>query len=283
MPDVWPSAKRRSRSARATPRRRSGATYSSSTNSTTPPCSMLAMRLARQAPMTRAPSRDEQRGADLAQEGLRAGKHIASATKGYNFFNQSTAYFVDVAGNPHVLILGARPSTAARLMWRCGTSTDRAAGQLKRPGETSKPALRLRLARPQAGHPRSHLGAPGGTPRRRIPRSTRTHSELRRSVRRRGSARRNRRGAVREGHQVQSGCPAAVRPAAGAPRGKVVYMAVPRLRQARCFWELDPRRLRDPPAAASIGGAAKAGRAVDPRALPHIDLVVAGSVAVSRT
>ena len=26
--------------------------------------------------------------------------------------------------------------------------------------------------------------------------------------------------------------------------GKVIYMAVPRLRQARCFWELDPRRLR---------------------------------------
>ena len=65
--------------------------------------------------------------------------------------------------------------------------------------------------------------------------------------------------------------------------GKVVYMAVPRLRQARCFWELDPRRLRDLRAAASIGGAAKAGRAVDPRKLPHIDLVVAGSVAVSRT
>ena len=65
--------------------------------------------------------------------------------------------------------------------------------------------------------------------------------------------------------------------------GKIVYMAVPRLRQARCFWELDPRRLRDLRAAASIGGAAKAGRAVDPRDLPHIDLVVAGSVAVSRT
>lgn len=65
--------------------------------------------------------------------------------------------------------------------------------------------------------------------------------------------------------------------------GKVVYMAVPRLRQARCFWELDPRRLRDPRAAASIGGAARAGRAVDPRDLPRIDLVVAGSVAVSRT
>jgi 5-formyltetrahydrofolate cyclo-ligase len=65
--------------------------------------------------------------------------------------------------------------------------------------------------------------------------------------------------------------------------GKVVYMAVPRLRQERCFWELDPRRLRDLRAAASIGGAAKAGRPVDPRELPHIDLVVAGSVAVSRT
>jgi 5-formyltetrahydrofolate cyclo-ligase len=64
--------------------------------------------------------------------------------------------------------------------------------------------------------------------------------------------------------------------------GKIVYMAVPRLRQARCFWELDPRRLRDLRTAASIGGASKAGRAVDPRDLPHIDLVVAGSVAVSR-
>lgn len=65
--------------------------------------------------------------------------------------------------------------------------------------------------------------------------------------------------------------------------GKIVYMAVPRLREAKCFWELDPRRLRDLRAAASIQGAAKAGRAVDPRDLPHIDLVVAGSVAVSRS
>src|SRR5262249_46754942 len=65
--------------------------------------------------------------------------------------------------------------------------------------------------------------------------------------------------------------------------GKIVYMAVPRLRQARCFWELDPRRLKDVRAAASIQGAARAGRAVDPRDMPHIDLIVAGSVAVSRT
>src|SRR5215813_2853404 len=65
--------------------------------------------------------------------------------------------------------------------------------------------------------------------------------------------------------------------------GKIVYMAVPRLRQARCFWELDPRRLRDLRAAASIGGAARFGRALAPGDLPHIDLVVAGSVAVTRS
>src|SRR5262245_49049739 len=64
--------------------------------------------------------------------------------------------------------------------------------------------------------------------------------------------------------------------------GKVVYMAVPRLREARCFWVLDPRRLRDLRSAASIAGAAEMGRAIDPRDLPHIDLVVAGSVAVAR-
>lgn len=35
------------------------------------------------------------------------GNHtITGSTNGYNFFNQSSAYFVDAAGNPHVLILG---------------------------------------------------------------------------------------------------------------------------------------------------------------------------------
>jgi 5-formyltetrahydrofolate cyclo-ligase len=64
--------------------------------------------------------------------------------------------------------------------------------------------------------------------------------------------------------------------------GKLVYMAVPRLREERCFWELDPARLRDLRTAASIGGAARFGRPLGPRELPHIDLVVAGSVAVTR-
>src|SRR5207248_9839309 len=65
--------------------------------------------------------------------------------------------------------------------------------------------------------------------------------------------------------------------------GKTVYMAVPRLRQARCFWELDPKRLRDLRAAAAIGGAARFGRPLAPGELPRLDLVVAGSVAVARS
>jgi 5-formyltetrahydrofolate cyclo-ligase len=64
--------------------------------------------------------------------------------------------------------------------------------------------------------------------------------------------------------------------------GKTLFMAVPRLRQTRCFWRLDPRQLSDLAGAATISGAARLGRPVDPRRLPHIDLVVAGSVAVDR-
>ena len=43
--------------------------------------------------------------------------------------------------------------------------------------------------------------------------------------------------------------------------GKVVYMAVPRLSEAKCFWKLDPRRLdpRELSAAATIRGASRLG------------------------
>src|SRR5262249_13246288 len=66
--------------------------------------------------------------------------------------------------------------------------------------------------------------------------------------------------------------------------GKLVYMAVPRLAEAKCFWKLDPRRL-DPhqlAAAAAIRGASRLGVPVRPCELPHVDLIVAGSVAVNR-
>jgi 5-formyltetrahydrofolate cyclo-ligase len=66
--------------------------------------------------------------------------------------------------------------------------------------------------------------------------------------------------------------------------GKIVFMAVPRLRASRCFIRLDPRRLGGRlPEAATIGGATKLGEAVEPDALDEIDLVVAGSVAVDAT
>src|SRR5439155_23125486 len=66
--------------------------------------------------------------------------------------------------------------------------------------------------------------------------------------------------------------------------GKDVYVAVPRLRAERCFIHLDPRRIPAArlAAAATIGGAAALGVPVAPHELPHVDLVVAGSVAVNR-
>jgi 5-formyltetrahydrofolate cyclo-ligase len=64
--------------------------------------------------------------------------------------------------------------------------------------------------------------------------------------------------------------------------GKLVFMAVPRLRDARCFLRLDPTKLGGKLAkAATISGAGTLGEPVEPKSLATIDLVVAGSVAVS--
>jgi 5-formyltetrahydrofolate cyclo-ligase len=64
--------------------------------------------------------------------------------------------------------------------------------------------------------------------------------------------------------------------------GKVVYMAVPRLWSLDCFLELDPVRL-GPRAlqAASIRGAERLGRPIGIEALPPLDLIVCGAVAVN--
>jgi len=65
--------------------------------------------------------------------------------------------------------------------------------------------------------------------------------------------------------------------------GKILYMAVPRLRTEKCFVEIDPQRLgRKALLAASIAGACRYGRAVSPREMRPVDLVVCGSVAVGR-
>jgi 5-formyltetrahydrofolate cyclo-ligase len=65
-------------------------------------------------------------------------------------------------------------------------------------------------------------------------------------------------------------------------QGKVVYMAVPRLRAERCFLELDPKRIAGPlRRAASIQGAIRAGRPVSVAEVAPLDLIICGSVAVN--
>jgi 5-formyltetrahydrofolate cyclo-ligase len=65
--------------------------------------------------------------------------------------------------------------------------------------------------------------------------------------------------------------------------GKIVYVAVPKLRTEKCFIEIDPQRFGPHAAlAASIAGACRYGRAVSPREMRPIDLVVCGSVGVGR-
>ena len=67
-------------------------------------------------------------------------------------------------------------------------------------------------------------------------------------------------------------------------QGKVVVMAVPRLRDERPFRLLDPRTLseRERREAATIRGALRYGKAIDLDQVPELDLVLAGSVAVNR-
>ncbi|WP_254279181.1 5-formyltetrahydrofolate cyclo-ligase [Haloarcula marina] len=63
--------------------------------------------------------------------------------------------------------------------------------------------------------------------------------------------------------------------------GKTVYMAVPRLRDEKCFYELDPARLDDIEAAPAVSNVADYARQVGPETVGEVDLVVSGSVAVT--
>ena len=64
--------------------------------------------------------------------------------------------------------------------------------------------------------------------------------------------------------------------------GTVVYVAVPRLRDEKCFLRLDPAELADTDQAATIGGSAEMGVQVGPEEMEAVDLVVTGSVGVTR-
>lgn len=63
--------------------------------------------------------------------------------------------------------------------------------------------------------------------------------------------------------------------------GKTVYMAVPRLADEACFLRLDPAEIDDVDHATTIGGSAEMGVQVRPDEMEPVDLIVAGSVAVT--
>lgn len=66
--------------------------------------------------------------------------------------------------------------------------------------------------------------------------------------------------------------------------GKTIYMAVPRLREKKCFIKLDPSKMPSKKfhEASSIKGAFQYGIPVHPKEIPPIDLIIAGSVAVNK-
>lgn len=66
-------------------------------------------------------------------------------------------------------------------------------------------------------------------------------------------------------------------------QGKTLYMAVPRLREKKCFVELDPERIgKRLYEASSIKGAFELGRQVAVEEMKHVDLILCGSVAARR-
>jgi 5-formyltetrahydrofolate cyclo-ligase len=66
-------------------------------------------------------------------------------------------------------------------------------------------------------------------------------------------------------------------------QGKIIYMAVPRLAEEKCFVELDPARLgKNIYKASSIKGAFEFGRQVALGEMKPVDLILCGSVAVRR-
>ena len=83
--------------------------------------------------------------------------------------------------------------------------------------------------------------------------------------------------------KVDLGAPQLALRRAALADGKILYIAVPGLRSERCFLEVDPARLNaNAWRAASLRGALAYGRPVAPHEIHAIDLVLVGSVAVSR-
>jgi 5-formyltetrahydrofolate cyclo-ligase len=65
-------------------------------------------------------------------------------------------------------------------------------------------------------------------------------------------------------------------------RNKLLYMAVPRLRDERCFLEIIPKKIGDIRQASTIKGAFRFGKMVYPDEIESVDLIIIGSVACNR-
>lgn len=64
--------------------------------------------------------------------------------------------------------------------------------------------------------------------------------------------------------------------------GKTLFMAVPRLKQERCFVKLERERVKGKEGfAATIKGAFRLGKLVHPKDMPPLDFILIGSVAVN--
>ena len=63
--------------------------------------------------------------------------------------------------------------------------------------------------------------------------------------------------------------------------GKIVYIAVPRLREEKCFLKINPKKVQNITEASTIKGAFKYGEKVLPEDMKKIDLIIIGSVGVN--
>ena len=64
--------------------------------------------------------------------------------------------------------------------------------------------------------------------------------------------------------------------------GKTVYMAVPRLREEKCFLKINPKKILSINQASTIKGAFKYGVKVYPEEMDKVDVIIIGSVAVNK-
>ncbi len=65
-------------------------------------------------------------------------------------------------------------------------------------------------------------------------------------------------------------------------KNKTLYMAVPRLREEKCFLKIDPKKIANINQASTIKGAFKYGTPVYPDEIEKVDVIIIGSVAVNK-